>query len=135
VVKQTLWVCSNNVDYFCWLSEGQIKVFDLSLNMYSKVIELSEFDSTVSAIAVVKKADREECYLVGLGSVNILFYDIGNAKIERIEVAGRAELYPFFYLGSLWAMRNWRWSWTVASTSWLANSSSLSSSDSIGLIL
>lgn len=56
------------------------------------MIELSEFDPTVSSIAVLKKADKEECYLVGLGSVNILFYDITNAKIERIEVGGRAEL-------------------------------------------
>lgn len=95
------------MDYFCWLTEGQIKVFDISLNAYSKVIELDKFDSTVNSIAVLKKADKEECYLVGLGSVNILFYDITNAKIERIEVGGRAKMYCFLYLDSLSAMRNW----------------------------
>jgi hypothetical protein len=84
VVKQTLWVSSNNVDYFCWLTEGQIKIFDISLNAYSKVIELSEFDSSVSAIAVLKKADKDEYYLVGLGAASLLFYDITNAKIERV---------------------------------------------------
>ncbi len=83
-MKQTLWVSSNNVDYFCWLTDSQIKIFDISLNAYSKVIELSEFDPTVSAIAVLKKADKDECYLVGLGSVNLVFYDITNAKTERV---------------------------------------------------
>ena len=40
-VRQTLWLSSNNVDYFCWLAETQIRVFDLSLNAYSKIIEIA----------------------------------------------------------------------------------------------
>jgi hypothetical protein len=91
-VKQTLWVSSNNVDCFCWLTETQIKVFDISLNSYSRIIDIAEYDSGVTAIAALKKADRDECFLVGLGTNNLIIYDITNAKVERVEVAGRAEL-------------------------------------------
>lgn len=81
---------SNNVDYFCWLTDSQIKVFDISLNSYSRVIDISEYDSAVSCIATLKKADKEECYLVALGNEHLLLYDVTNAKFERIEVAGHA---------------------------------------------
>jgi len=91
-VRQTLWLSSNNVDYFCWLSDTQIKVFDLSLNAYSKIIEIPEFDTSLSRIASLKKSDKEEVYLVGLGSQNLLFYDVTNSKMERVELEGRAEL-------------------------------------------
>ena len=38
---------SNSVDYLCWLTNENIKVFDLSLNAYSKIIEVQEYDSEV----------------------------------------------------------------------------------------
>jgi hypothetical protein len=89
-LKQALWISSNNVDYFCWLTDTQIKVYDLALNSYSKVIDISEYDTLVTKISTIRKSDRDEFFLLALGSQNILAYDVTNAKIERIEVAGKA---------------------------------------------
>lgn len=50
---------SNNVDYFCWLTDTQIKVFDISLNSYSRIIDIAEYDSTVTTITTLKKSDRD----------------------------------------------------------------------------
>lgn len=42
------------------------------------------------AIAPLRKADRDECFLIALGTDNLLAYDITNSKIERIETSGKA---------------------------------------------
>lgn len=42
------------------------------------------------AIAALRKAERDECFLIALGSDHILAYDITNAKIERIETSGKS---------------------------------------------
>jgi hypothetical protein len=36
------------------------------------------------------KSDRNESFLIALGTENLLVYDVTNAKIERIEVVGKA---------------------------------------------
>lgn len=41
-------------------------------------------------IATLRKAERDECFLIALGSENILAYDITNSKIERIETSGKS---------------------------------------------
>jgi hypothetical protein len=64
-------------------------LFDLSLNAYSKVIDVQEYDSQVQQICALRKADKDEMYLLGLGAQNLLVYDISNAKIERVEIEGR----------------------------------------------
>ena len=40
-----MFVTSNGVDYLCWFTNESIKIFDLSLNAYSKVIFIQEYDS------------------------------------------------------------------------------------------
>lgn len=72
---------SNSVDYLCWLTNESIKVFDLSLNAYSKIIEVQEYDSQVEQICPLRKTDKDEIYLLALGSENLLVYDISNSKI------------------------------------------------------
>lgn len=84
ILKQALFVTSNSVDYLCWLTNDNIKIFDLSLNAYSKVIDIQEYDSQVNQISILKKADKDEMYVLGLGTENLLIYDISNAKIERV---------------------------------------------------
>jgi len=39
-----LFVSSNSVDFFCWLTNESITVFDLSLNAYSKIIDIEDYD-------------------------------------------------------------------------------------------
>lgn len=104
-----MWVSSNNVDYFCWLTDSQINVFDISLNSYSRIIDIAEYDSGVSSLSTLKKSDRDECFLLGLGNDNLLIYDVTNAKVERVEVTGKSELYLFFEVGTRWALRRQRW--------------------------
>lgn len=79
-----LWITSNSVDYLCWLTDTQIKLFDISLNSYSKIIDISEYDSGVSKLTVLLKSDRNESFLIALGTENLVVYDVTNAKIERI---------------------------------------------------
>ncbi len=80
---------SNSVDYLCWLTNESIKVFDLSLNAYSKVIDIQKYDPQIQQICTLKKADKDEMYLLGLGSKNLLIYDISNSKAERVEILSR----------------------------------------------
>ena len=68
-----LWITSNSVDYLCWLTDTQIKLFDIS-----------EYDSGVSKLTVLLKSDRNESFLIALGTENLVVYDVTNAKIERI---------------------------------------------------
>jgi hypothetical protein len=53
------------------------------------VIDVQEYDSQVQQICALRKADKDEMYLLGLGAQNLLVYDISNAKIERVEIEGR----------------------------------------------
>jgi hypothetical protein len=89
ILRQTIFVTSNSVDYLCWLTNESIKVFDLSLNAYSKVIDIQKYDPQIQQICILKKADKDEMYLLGLGSKNLLIYDISNSKAERVEIVGR----------------------------------------------
>lgn len=89
ILRQSIFVTSNSVDYLCWLTNESIKVFDLSLNAYSKVIEIQQYDPRIQQICILKKGDKDEMYLLGLGSENLLIYDISNSKTERVEIEGR----------------------------------------------
>ena len=80
---------SNSVDFFCWLTNESITVFDLSLNAYSKVIEIEDYDVDVRELSSVKKGERDQMYLLCLGAENLLIYDLSNSKIERIELEAR----------------------------------------------
>lgn len=85
-LKQVEFVTSNSVDYLCWLTDDSILIFDLSLNAYSKVIEIQEYDSHVQQLSILKKANKDEMYLLALGAENLIIYDISNSKMERIEI-------------------------------------------------
>jgi hypothetical protein len=73
------------VEYIGWLTSQHIKLFDVSLNTYSAVVDLQKYDSEVSVIYPLRKADRDEVYLVALGKDNMLLYDVTNTKMERVD--------------------------------------------------
>ena len=59
------------------------------MDSFSKIIDIQQYDSLISQIFLIKKADREEVYLMGMGAQNIMVYDVTNSKMERMEVEGK----------------------------------------------
>jgi len=59
ILRQAMFVTSNGVDYLVWFTNESIKIFDLSLNAYSKVIDIQEYDSEIQQICVLLKADKD----------------------------------------------------------------------------
>lgn len=80
---------SNSVDYFCWLTNEKVSVFDVSLNAYSKVIDIQEYDTEIRQLCQIRKAERDQMYLLCLGLDNLLIYDLSLSKTERIEIESR----------------------------------------------
>lgn len=66
-LKQAIFVTSNSVDYFCWVTNDTVSIFDVSLNSYSKVIEIEEYDVDVRQLSFISKAERDQMYLLCLG--------------------------------------------------------------------
>jgi hypothetical protein len=79
-----MFVTSNSVDYFCWVTNEMIAVFDVALNSYSKVLEIADYDVDVRQLSSICKADSHQMYLLCLGVENLLIYDISSSKMERI---------------------------------------------------
>ena len=77
---------SNSVDYFCWVTNETVTVFDVSLNSYSKIIDIEDYDVEVRQLSFISKAERNQMYLLCLGVENLLIYDLSNSKIERVEL-------------------------------------------------
>lgn len=77
---------SNSVDYFCWVTNETVTVFDVSLNSYSKIIDIEDYDVDVRQLSFISKAERNQMYLLCLGVENLLIYDLSNSKIERVEL-------------------------------------------------
>lgn len=57
--REIIFVTSNGVDYLCWFTNEVIKVFDLSLNGFSKIIDIREYDYEIKQICVLLKADKD----------------------------------------------------------------------------
>ena len=77
---------SNTVDYFCWVTNEAVTVFDVSLNSYSKIIDIEDYDVDIRQLSFISKAERDQMYLLCLGVENLLIYDLSNSKIERVEL-------------------------------------------------
>ena len=77
---------SNTVDYFCWVTNETVTVFDVSLNSYSKIIDIEDYDVDIRQLSFISKAERDQMYLLCLGVENLLIYDLSNSKIERVEL-------------------------------------------------
>jgi hypothetical protein len=89
MLRQALFATSNSIDFFCWLTNESVVVFDISLNAYSRVIEIQEFDSEIRQLCLIRKSEKEQSYLLCLGMDNLLVYDLSLSKIERIEIENR----------------------------------------------
>lgn len=64
-------------------------IFDVSLNSYSKIIDIEDYDVDVRQLSSISKAERDQMYLLCLGAENLLIYDLSNSKIERVELENR----------------------------------------------
>jgi len=66
-----------------------VTIFDVSLNSYSKIIDIEDYDVDVRQLSSISKAERDQMYLLCLGVENLLIYDLSNSKIERVELENR----------------------------------------------
>jgi hypothetical protein len=89
ILRQALFATSNSVDFFCWLTNEAVVVFDISLNAYSRIVEIQEFDIEIRQLCLIRKSEKEQSYLLCLGMNNLLVYDLSLSKIERIEIENR----------------------------------------------
>lgn len=80
---------SSSVDYFCWVTNETVTIFDVSLNSYSKIIDIEDYDVDVRQLSFISKSERNQMYLLCLGVENLLIYDLSNSKIERVELENR----------------------------------------------
>lgn len=83
---QVIWVTANSTDKLICITDLSIKTFDIELNNFSKVIEISNYDEAIVRVGALKK-DSDHMYLVGLGHQNIIFYDVSCGKIERVQIS------------------------------------------------
>jgi hypothetical protein len=59
------------------------------MDSFSKIIDIQQYDSSISQLFLTKKAEKEEVYVMGLGRQNIVVYDVTNCKMERMEIEGK----------------------------------------------
>lgn len=60
-----------------FITDVSIKAFELELNNFSKVFEISDYDNAeIRCGGLIKKRDSQGMYLVMLGGENMLVYDI-----------------------------------------------------------
>ena len=124
------WVESNGVDYLAWLTPTRLALYDLSLDSYSKVIDLRELQSNPSQLLTLRKHSRDENYLLCLGEGMILAYDVTNLRTERIELeSAQSAAYVCSEIGCNWVRSGWACRLTAASTCWWGSTWSRSSSD------